>query len=188
MLVPGPGMNTHPALEVRSLNHWTTKGSWACPLKCHSHTRHSWSLQSVLLPLLGLLAGTSCLEAKTDEEATVWPFCVASSSGNQQFHPLVCFVFILAVEREFSHLTISRPSHIRPGSHPACCLLPSFSPGGQTAERMLFPSLRLPLSWSGPPRVRAAVGQQRHHGCRAVSEPHSNQLASNYIFSLRWVF
>ena len=34
MLVPGPGIrHAPPALEVRSLNHWTTKGILSLPFK-----------------------------------------------------------------------------------------------------------------------------------------------------------
>ena len=75
--------------------------------------------------------------------------------------PIVCFVFILAVEREFSHLTPSRPSHIRPGSHPACCLLPSFSRVDRWLKEGLFPSLEAPFVLVWPSACRAEVGQQR---------------------------
>ena len=94
MLVPRPGIRqAPPALEVQCLNPWTTKGSRACPLKCHQHTRHN-CLCIVFLPL-PLSVGQDVMPGgqSRQETAAVVVLCGLFSSGNQ-FHPsFVLYLF-----------------------------------------------------------------------------------------------
>ena len=111
MLVPRPGIRqAPPALEVQCLNPWTTKGSRACPLKCHQHTRHNWSLHCFPAAALDCWPGRHAWGPKQTGDCCrrsfVWPLQVETSST----HHLFC-IYFGSWEGVFPSHTISIKSH-----------------------------------------------------------------------------